>query len=343
MLALSGAAADGISFLHPPPESPGNIRTTLGRVAAREFTRPAALDAGSRLDKQRHARYYLIPVINWKPSGGAMINAFTRKMLFALLVVASLSPPVFADQSTTAGQALAQRVYDRPDGDDATSSGTMVLVDPGHQPRVRQMYVYRRDLGDGAVDSLIRFTSPPDIENTGLLTADRVGDETDQWIYLPALDRSRRIASSRKGGQFVGSDLYYEDLRDRPVNIDSHRLLGQDEMQGVKCEVLESIPVDPDNSVYGKRISCIHLQTLVALRIDFYPKNGDEPIKRSEVHRVENVQGYWTVMDSTMTDLKSGHKTRMAVDKIVYDQHLPEDIFSRQALEDPARERPFRP
>lgn len=266
-----------------------------------------------------------------------------RIFFLALLAIASGSQPAYADDATEAGQALAQRVYDRPDGKDAASRGIMALVEPGHEPRVRQMYVFRRDAGDGMVDSLIRFTSPPEIENTGLLTLDRLDDETDQWIYLPALDRSRRIASSRKGGQFVGSDLYYEDLRDRPVNKDTPRLLGQEEVQGVVCDVLESVPVDPDNSVYGKRISWIHPQTLIALRVDFYPKKGDQPIKRSEVHRIEHIQDYWTVMDSTMTDLQSGHKTRMTVEKIVYDQQLPEEIFSRQTLEDPARERPYRP
>lgn len=272
-----------------------------------------------------------------------MTKVLSRILCTALLAVASAPISSLADDAVDAGQALAQKVYDRPDGNDAVSRGVMALIEPGKEPRLRQMFVFRRDAGDGTVDSLIRFSSPPDIENTGLLTLDRVGDETDQWIYLPALDRSRRIASSRKGGQFVGSDLYYEDLRDRPVEKDNHRLIGQDEVNGVACDLLESVPVDPDNSVYGKRVSCIHPQTLIALRVDFYPEKGDEPIKRSEVHRIEKLQDYWTVMDSTMTDLKSGHKTRMSVDKIIYDQSLPAELFSRQALEDPVRERSYRP
>ncbi len=267
----------------------------------------------------------------------------SRILLIVLLAAASALQSAGAGDDTVAGKALAQKVYDRPDGNDAVSSGVMALVEPGHEPRVRQMYVFRRDAGDGTVDSLIRFTSPPDIENTGLLTLDRANNETDQWIYLPALDRSRRIASSRKGGQFVGSDLTYEDLRDRPVSKDQYRLLGQEEISGVKCDVLESVPVEPDNSIYGKRVSWIHPQTLIPLRVDFYPKNGNEPIKRSEVHRIEKIQDFWTVMDSTMTDLKSGHQTRMTVEKIVYDQNLPADLFSRQTLEDPARETKFRP
>lgn len=218
----------------------------------------------------------------------------------------------------------------------------MILLEKGSQPRVRDMYVYRRDAGEDAVQSLIRFVSPPDIEGTGLLTLDHPGEETDQWIYLPALDRSRRISSSRKGGRFVGSDLYYEDLRNRPVDQDTHRLLGTETLMGVEAQVLESVPVDPDNSVYGKRVSWIHPQTLLPLRVDFYDKAG-EPIKRSVVHRMEKVQGYWTIMDSTMTDLETGHRTRLEVGRIAYDRNLPAELFSREVLEDPARERAYRP
>ena len=242
-----------------------------------------------------------------------------------------------------AGTALAQRVYDRPDGRDLVTRGTMVLTAPRSRPRVRRMYTYRLDRGDGRVLSLVRFTAPEDIAGVGLLTVDHPGEATDQWLFLPALGKVRRIAGERKGGRFVGSDLYYEDLRDREPDMDRHRLLRREKFQGVLCEVLESVPADPANSVYGRRVSWIHPQTLVALRVDFYPKRGKEPLKRLVVHRIQRIQGYWTVMDSTMTELRSGHRTRMTVEKAVYDQGLPESLFTRQALEDESRERRYRP
>jgi hypothetical protein len=248
-----------------------------------------------------------------------------------------------AAASDRTARKLAQAVYDRPHGRDVSSRATMVLVDPGHAPRIRQMYVYRRDEGKGRTESLIRFVAPPDIAGTGLLTIDYPGDKTDQWIYLPALDRARRIASSRKGGRFVGSDIFYEDLRDREVSMDHHRLLRKEKYQGVECDVLESVPVNPDNSVYSKRVSWVYPATLIPLRVDFYERGSDKPVKRSTVQRIEKIQGYWTIMDSTMTDLRTGHQTRIKVDAIVYDRSLPAQLFSRKILADPAREIPFRP
>lgn len=258
----------------------------------------------------------------------------------AVLALGFLAPIcAFADE---AGRELAQRVYDRPDGRDASTAARMILSEEGSQPRVRDLYLYRREAGDDAVASLIRFTSPSDIANTGLLTLDPRDEETDQWIYLPALDRSRRIVSSRKGGRFVGSDIYYEDLRDRSVDQDTHRLLGTEELMEAEVKVLESVPAQSDSSVYGKRVSWIHPQTLLPLRVDFYDK-GEKLIKRSIVHRIEKIQDYWTIMDSTMEDLSSGHETRIVVEQVAYDRDLPDELFSLEALEDPVREQAYRP
>ncbi len=241
------------------------------------------------------------------------------------------------------GTELAQRIYDRPDGTDQVTYGTMTLTEPGRSPRRRELYTFELEAAVGEIYTLIRFVSPADIENTGLLTRDYPDGSTDQWVYLPALDRARRIAADRKGGRFVGSDLFFEDLQDRKVDMDQHRHLGTDMLHDVPVERLESIPTDPSNSVYSKRLSWIHTDTLIPLRIDLFSPGHDEPIKRLEVHRIEPVQGYWTVMDSTMTDLTSGHHTRMTVERVRYDQGLPDALFSQQTLTDPARERAYRP
>ena len=255
----------------------------------------------------------------------------------------SLMPVVLAEDAFQAGGKLAQRVYDRPDGQDASTRGIMSLVEKGSPPRVRQMYTYRLDRGNQTIWSMIRFVSPPDVNGVGLLTYDYPGDESDQWLYLTELDSSRRIASNRKGGRFVGSDLFYEDLRDREVSMDRHRIIGREQMMGAECDLLESIPVNPDNSVYSKRVSWIHPGTLIPLRVELIMGDKPEPVKRLQVHRIEKIQGYWTVMESTMTDLESNHITIMKAEHVVYDRHLPEELFSQKTLEDPAREEKFRP
>lgn len=266
------------------------------------------------------------------------------RWLLAGLVLLTVSLPQSALANEEVGRDLAQRVYDRPDGKDMSTRSRMVLQEKGGEPRVRQMYTYRLEEARGQVRSLIRFTAPADIRGTGLLTLDHPDGSSDQWVYLPALDRSRRISAERKGGRFVGSDIFFEDLQDRKVDMDRHRLLREEPLFEMPTQVLESIPVEPGNSTYGKRISWIHKPSLLPLRIDFYAPGRDaQPIKRMEVHRIEQVQGYWTVMDNTITDLASGHRTRTVLEKVVYDRGLPASLFTSRSLEDTARERAHRP
>lgn len=275
----------------------------------------------------------------------SLILSMPRRRGRTIGTILALSIPLFAagTGAEPAGRQLAQRVFDRPDGRDSAASLTMTLTEHGREPRVRRLVAYRKDLGGGDTGNLVRFLDPGDISGTGLLTLDPAAGDSEQWLYLPALQRVRRVAGDRKGGRFVGSDYYYEDLRDRKVSQDTHRIVGQDTVSGVRCDLLESIPAEAGNSVYRKRLSCIDPARLLPLRIDLFEKSGESPSKRWTLNRAEQVQGYWTVVESTMADLEAGHDTRLVVERILYDRGLPDDLFSARVLEDEVRESRFRP
>ena len=273
----------------------------------------------------------------WIRTGQAQGAAFLLMLFTAFCVNAA------SKMENAAGLRLAQRIYDRPDGNDASSKVIMVLGKKGKKARQRVLYTYAKDKGKAERWTLMRFVKPTDIDGTGLLTQDHPGDKNDQWLYLPALDRVRRISSSRKGGRFVGSDFFYQDLRDREVGMDFHRLEGKGSVGKIACDLLVSTPKDPGNSVYSKRVSCIHPRTLIPLKVDFFRKGRAKPIKRLRARKIKKISGYWTVMDSTMYDLKTGHQTRLVTKKIKYDQELPDRLFSQQALSDDSRDKGFRP
>lgn len=260
-----------------------------------------------------------------------------------LLIGATLGSPAVADPAAEAGRRLAEKVYNAPEGDDYAARAVMTLIEKGRAPRKRTMFTLAAEPQPGERWSVTRFTHPTDIKGVGLLTKDYPGDKNDQWLYLPALDRVRRVSSGRKGGRFVGSDLYFEDLRDREVDMDHHRILGKEKIGKLLCTKLESVPVKKSNSVYAKRVAWIHPGTLIALRVDLYKGRGKKPVKRLSVKRIKRIQGYWTVLDSVMEDLKSGHTTRITVTKAKYNQGVPERIFSSQTLADADAEARYRP
>ncbi len=260
------------------------------------------------------------------------INTFLKNMVTATAVTMALlvQPALSADE----GMELATKVYNRPAGKDARSEVTMILQGKKRKERIRKLISYKMDKGGGERWNVMRFTEPADVENTALLTKDHPGDESDQWIYLPALDRVRIISSNRKGGKFVGSDFTYEDLRDREPDMDTHTIEGTEKVGGIECIKLVSIPVDPDNSIYTKRISWIHENSLTPLQVDLYQKNRNKPIKRLKAKKLKKIQGIWTVLESTMYDLQKGNISQLATDSVEYDIGISEDLFSKRGLSD---------
>lgn len=260
-----------------------------------------------------------------------------RFLLFAAAVC------VAAAAEADEGTALAQTVYGRPAGSDLTTVSRMELIEKGRAPRVRELIAYRAKRPGGETAHLIRFTEPTDVAGTGLLSVDKADGSNEQWLYLPALDRVRRIAGDRKGGRFVGSELYYEDLQDRQPTRDRHRLVGKDTVDGVPCELLESVPLDKTDSVYRKRVSCVDRSTALALRVDYFEHDDNAPSKRWLIVAKKKHKSYWTVTDSRMIDLASGRETRMLVEEALYDRKLPAKLFTSQALADENLEAEHRP
>jgi hypothetical protein len=264
---------------------------------------------------------------------------FTRRRLLLALAPTFGAGLARADD---AGQ-LAQAVFDRPAGRDLTTVSRMELTEKGRAPRVRELVTYRLNRGRGEAANLLRFIEPLDIAGTGLLSIDKADGSNEQWLYLPELDRVRRIAGDRKGGRFVGSDLYFEDLQERKPAQDRHRLLGKEAVDGVVCEVLESAPLDAADSVYLKRLRWIDPQNLLARRVDYFEKNDTAPDKRWVLLAARRIQGYWAVTDSRVTDLRTGHETRMVVTVAQFDRKLPPRLFTSQALADENIESEYRP
>ncbi len=280
------------------------------------------------------------------PPGPTPAKAQRRQVLLAMghaAVWPLLSHSAAGQGTGQDGAGLARAVLDRPAGQNATSLITMELGEEGRDVRARRLVSYRQTPSSGVSATLIRFLAPRDVAGTGLLSLNDGQGKTDQSLYLPALGKVRRIASDRKGGRFVGSDIYFEDLQERRINEDTHRVAGQESLDGVNCHLLESLPVDPDSSVYLRRLSWVDMQTLVVRRVDYFERDERRPAKRLQVLAVQQQQGLWTVTDSTVTDLGSGHQTRMRVERVVYNRNLPRQLFTPRALADESLESEYRP
>ncbi|WP_084604828.1 outer membrane lipoprotein-sorting protein [Desulfonatronum thioautotrophicum] len=257
-----------------------------------------------------------------------MITTAT-KLLIALLLWPMALWALPPDAPT--GRELAQYVHDRDVGQDSRSLVRMELISARGQSRIREMEVLTRE--DGPIlMTFIRFTSPADISGTGFLSIEDGQGGTEQFLYLPALNRTRRIAATQKGRSFVNTDFTYEDMERRPVDDSEHAVTGSETIEGVETWILESRPKPSSDSQYSLIRLWVAKDLHVPLKINFFDQR-DRHVKQYRVQRLENIQGIWTETRVIMEDLTSGHSTVLETRSIEYNVGLPESLFTQQNLE----------
>ena len=225
------------------------------------------------------------------------------------------------------GCTLAQKVYDRDDGKDSYAKLKMLLIDKHGHKRPRTLVAATKDYGQLS-KSYTCFTTPASIDGTSFLTWENEGRDDDQFLYLPALRRVRRIVSTRKKNRFVNTDYTYEDLERRKVDEDIHRIYGDETYNNYECWLLESIPKDSHNSQYGKRLSWIVKDIFVPIKTEYYDKKG-RLIKRFLANSLKKIDAIWTVMESEMHDLERKHRTLMKISEIHYNRRIEDRIFTK--------------
>lgn len=229
------------------------------------------------------------------------------------------------------GKDLARKVFDRDRGKNAVSTAQMVFVSKeGHQ-KVRQ-FTLKRFTENNLETQIIRFIAPADIEGTGFLTIEKPGWKTEQFLFLPALRRSRRIVTSQKSHRFVNSDFTYEDMERHSVDVYNYAITGSKTLDNQECHVLETTPKKETESQYNLVRSLISKQTLVPLKAEYFDKQGTH-IKTYQVLKLEQVQGIWTESSVTMKDLTKGHTTHIKLENIIYNTDIDKDLISRKGLE----------
>ena len=269
-----------------------------------------------------------------------------------LMLLAGLAPfsgadspspdPAPQERATVGGLPTGRQVMDwvdqRDDGDNGISDLKMTLIDKRGKERVRMMRNMTKDRGKDTL-ALIFFVSPADVKNTGFLNFDYddADRDDDQWLYLPALKKTKRIAGGDKSGSFMGSDFSYADMSSPPLDRYSFTLMGEAEVKDVPVWQIESIPNEKESKEtgYTKSITFVRQDNHVPIRSVTWLKKGKR-LKYMNVDKLELIDGIWVPTEITMTTRKGKkilHKTRLEVSNVKFNQPLEEDMFSIRRLE----------
>lgn len=219
------------------------------------------------------------------------------------------------------------------------ADSTMVLINDRGQKRERRNTTIIK-LQSNGVDSkfLVRFSAPADIKGTGFLQIEHSEGDDDQWIYLPALKKSRRLVANNKKDSFVGSDFSYGDISLPKVDLYRHTLVRSEKIGDTECYVIESVPADVTvraNSGYSRKVSWIRADNFFEQKVEYYDL-GSRLLKTQQVDRIQKVdpeKGRWFAQHREMINHQTGHRTVIDAETAETHPVVPDDLFTTRYIE----------
>ena len=226
---------------------------------------------------------------------------------------------------------VAKRSFEEISGyQSSVSETTMILKNAQGVKNKRKLLIQKLERTNGD-KSLIRFLYPLDIQDTKLLSYEKIGKDDKQWLYLPALKRVKRISSRNKSGSFMASEFSYEDIASQNYKNYSYKGEATQVMRHGKTyfEIIR-IPKDK-NSGYSKQIVYIDPKTYLAKFGEYYDKQG-RLLKKVSFLTYKKVAGVYRIVKIEMKNVQNGKSTLLIWNKDKIKVGLKEDNFSKRVL-----------
>lgn len=257
------------------------------------------------------------------------------KKLLILLTTALMCANTFA----ITGYEIAKKMDEVPKPKNSSNTATLTIHSKKGNERVRQVIMKSKDYGNVSKEVIV-FQTPKDVAGVGYLMFDYPEDEngnskdSDNWLYMPAMKKTRRIASSgtEAEGQFMGTDFTYEDIGSRSLNKDNYNLLGEETVDGVVCYKVEAVS-KTGKEKDPRRVFYCGKDDFILRKCEFYDK-------QNQLHRVltatniKTIKEYKTASVMKMENVQSGTWSRIDMTEMVYDNaSIDDNIFTVAALE----------
>ena len=251
----------------------------------------------------------------------------TILITLALMLATSLS--------AQSGYDIMKKAHDVPEPTTSSSTATLTIHSKKGSDRIREVIMKSKDYGD-VEKSVIVFTTPKDVAGTGYLMFDYEEEDkdSDNWLYLPAMKKTRRIASSgsESEGSFMGTDFTYQDMGERSLNKYDYNLFGEETVDGVACYKVECIS-KAGTEKDPRFISYIGKTDYILRKCEFYDR-------QNQLHRVltctnfTTIKGFTTAQVMKMENVQTGTWSLIESKNIVYDdEDIDDSLFTVAALE----------
>ena len=264
------------------------------------------------------------------------------KLLKLTLILTGIILPIIFTNALSAelpsADEIAQKINARNEGIAVARNLKMEMIDRHGKKRVRETRAFRKYYGDEKRTAIFYLT-PKNVKGTAFLTYDYPDKEKDddQWLYLPAMRKVRRISASDRGDYFLGTDFSYEDIKlETRVSIEDYtrKTIGEDSEDGVHCILVEDKTIDDQTAKelgHSRRENCVDDQIWIVRRSKFWDLQNNL-LKTVYFRDISKVQGIWTAHKIEVENHKTGHHTQFTFSDIKYNDGVKDSIFTQQAL-----------
>ena len=265
-----------------------------------------------------------------------MLKSKILPVIFVLLLAFSGINSIAHAIDLSAHEVMVRNDRQRK-ADDEQIELTMKLINKKGKERIRRIRWVLKTDASSEMKSIIRFLSPVDVKGTGLLTIEHSGRDDDQWLYLPALRKTRRISASDQADSFMGSDFAFEDIGTEELDNYDYMILQTEIVEGVECIVIQAVPNNDNErkeSGYSKRKMWIRTDNFVTTKALFFDKKAKvfKQFKASDIQQIDGTHK-WRAHRMEMENLKTGHKTVLIFDVFVINTSIEDRVFTKRYLE----------
>ncbi|MBL1261353.1 MAG: outer membrane lipoprotein-sorting protein [Thiotrichaceae bacterium] len=263
-----------------------------------------------------------------------MIHNKTYVLILPLLAILLPGAALSIDDAAheKKGLEIATEVDLRDKGfTDSSASLEMLLRNRHGETSERQMRNKTLEVANDGDKVIIIFDTPRDVKGTAFLSFTHKLEADDQWLYLPALKRVKRIASRNKAGPFMGSEFAYEDIASQEVEKYSYRYIKDETFDGRDHFIIERDPVDPRSGYKRQRVWIDKAQYRI-WKIDFYDRKDSllKTLRYDEYNQY--LEKYWRANIMEMINHQTGKSTRLTWNDFSFQNGFSEKEFTKNAL-----------
>ncbi|MEM7257036.1 MAG: outer membrane lipoprotein-sorting protein [Pseudomonadota bacterium] len=254
------------------------------------------------------------------------------KLKILTLLALAWASTVGAQTAEETGLAIAMEADSRDTGYiDSSANMKMTLRNRAGKESVRNVRVKTLEVTGDGDKSLSIFDEPADVKGTASLTWSHSNKPDEQWLYLPALKRVKRISSKNKSGPFMGSEFAFEDIGSQEVDKYTYKYLRDESIDGADTFVMERYPVDK-NSGYTKQVVWIEKERYVALKIEFYDRKDSLLKTLTATDFTQYLDKHWRAAKLEMINHQSGKSTTLDFEDYQFKTGLKDADFNKNAL-----------